>query len=179
MAATNNSKVISGHNEAFQGNHARTIPSEVLRTRISSRALSREAADDATPSAATGVAIDGDHFARSAWMSSPDCTARTAGDDFNPRVGWMILRLGLCLVVGLACAAVNAPSRRPRYPFRGSASHIQQTARDHARIQQHLADHPELVRNPQERQRDLIQTPQSRIDRGSANVSRSETGDPL
>jgi hypothetical protein len=180
MVDKDNGKFISPKDEAIPGDRDRMTGGEVPHAGISSRETRPGTADDWAIVHKSGVEMSSDHWGGEARVSSSDWAARPSGDEFNPRIAWRILRLGLCLVMGIAYATANGPSsRRSSYPSPGSAAYTQQAVRDYARFQQHLADHPEIVRNIQEQQQQLIQREKSRIKIQDTNVSRGESGTGL
>jgi len=177
MLDNDNSKFISRKDDAIPGDHDRMTGGEVPHAGISSRETRPRTADDGATVHKSGVGMSGDHLEGEARVSSSDWAARPSGEEFNPRVAWMIVRLGLCLVMGIACATANGPSsRRSSYQSPGRAAYARQPVRDYARFQQHLADHPEIMRNIQERQQQLIQRERGRNDTRATNVSRGESG---
>lgn len=178
MAANDTTPFNSFNEETVLGEPVRLTRGGVLSPGISAEETGSLRTDDLLMASRAGVGMNGDRSGGQAHTAALDWGPRDS-DDANPDVSAMLLRMGLrlgfCLVMGIVFAAANGnSSRRSGYPSPGSADYTRQVVRDYARFQQHLADHPEIVREIEERHQEWLQRERSRVETQATRAPHGE-----
>lgn len=177
MAANDTTPFNSFNKETVLGEPVRLTRGGVLSPRISAEETGSLKTDDLLMVSRAGVGMNDDRDEGQAHTAALDRGPR-ASDDADPDVSAMFVRLGLRLgicMMGIVFAAANGnSSRRSGYPSPGSAEYTRQVVRDYARFQQHLADHPEIVREIEERHQEWLQRERSRVEKQATRAPHGE-----